>query len=473
MMRSLFSGVAGLKSHQTRMDVIGNNIANVNTTGFKSSRVTFQDTLNQTLVGASSAGTSTGGTNPEQIGLGVSVGSIDTLMTNGSTETTGKNTDLAISGSGFFIVNNGDNNYYTRDGAFSFDEDGTLVLPGSGVKVQGWNGDAAAGTIDTTAAPTTIKIPADSSLAAKATTSATYSKNLNASALTIASVSGTAGDGTAIASSTSGSYTMSTTGTTNATAKSLTLTMSDGTTQTVTTGSTTYTVGDSVPVTTTMTVYDSLGTKYSVPLTLEKTSTANTWTAKIAAHTAATDGYTNSAVTDTITFNTDGSYKSGSPGTLAITAFSDNAAASSIAIDYTGLTQYAGESTAACTDYDGYAAGSLKSVSFDSSGIATATYTNNEKRTIAQVALATFNNPAGLEKSGGSLYSVSNNSGKAQVATVSASGSTLTPSALEMSNVDLASEFSSMIVTQRGYQSNSKIITVSDEMLETLIGMKR
>jgi flagellar hook protein FlgE len=479
MMRSLFSGVSGLKSHQTRMDVIGNNIANVNTTGFKSSRVTFQDTLNQTLVGASSSNGTTGGTNPEQIGLGVGIGSIDTIMTDGSTETTGKNTDLAISGSGFFIVNNGSNSYYTRDGAFSFDEDGYYVLPGSGVKVQGWNGDPATDSISTSGAPTDIKVPADSSLAAKATTKAAFTKNLNASAPTITSMTAVLGDGTS-STKTTGSFTMDTTGTTSATAKSITLTMSDGTTQTVTTGTTTYTATNSMPVTTTMTVYDSLGNKYAIPMTLEKKGgSANTWTATIAANAAGKDSAgnviaTNAAVSQDIVFNADGSYKSGSPATLNFTAFNDNAAApSSVTLDFTGLTQYASESTASCTTSDGYPSGSLKSVSFDSSGILTATYTNNERRKIAQVAMATFNNPAGLEKSGGSLYSVSNNSGKVQIATVSASGCKVTPSAIEMSNVDLASEFSSMIVTQRGYQSNSKIITVSDEMLETLIGMKR
>ena len=121
MMRSLFSGVSGLKNHQTRMDVIGNNIANVNTTGYKSGRVTFTDTLNQTLSGASSATTGKGGTNPKQIGLGSSVGTVDTIFTDGSLQSTGKNTDIALSGNGLFMVKNETGTYYTRNGAFEFD----------------------------------------------------------------------------------------------------------------------------------------------------------------------------------------------------------------------------------------------------------------------------------------------------------------------------------------------------------------
>ena len=128
MMRSLFSGVSGLKGHQTRMDVIGNNIANVNAVGFKSSRVTFADTLSQTTAGASSPGETIGGTNPKQIGLGTGVASIDLLFTDGSVQSTGKNTDLCLSGNGLFVVKNGNETYYTRDGAFEFDAQGNYSL---------------------------------------------------------------------------------------------------------------------------------------------------------------------------------------------------------------------------------------------------------------------------------------------------------------------------------------------------------
>ena len=136
------------------------------------------------------------------------------------------------------------------------------------------------------------------------------------------------------------------------------------------------------------------------------------------------------------------------------------------------MTQYASESTVAGTA-NGYADGTLKSISIDSKGVITGTYTNGVNQSEAQIAIAAFNNPSGLTKSGSSLYTVSNNSGTPNVKTATALGVSLTPSALEMSNVDLANEFSDMIITQRGFQSNSKIITVSDEMLETLVNMKR
>ena len=184
MMRSLYSGVSGLKNHQTRMDVVGNNISNVNTTGFKSSRVTFSDTLSQTLSGASAPTENTGGTNPKQIGLGSSVSSIDTLFTDGSVQNTGKNTDLCLSGNGLFVVKpskDSDELYYTRNGAFEFDAKGNLVMPGSGMYVGGRM--AKDGVISSNGDEVdVIHIPVGSSMPATATTAVTYDKNLNANA---------------------------------------------------------------------------------------------------------------------------------------------------------------------------------------------------------------------------------------------------------------------------------------------------
>ena len=163
MLRSLFSGVAGLKSHQTRMDTIGNNIANVNTTGFKSSRTTFADTLFQTVAGASSPTDNLGGTNPKQIGLGTGVASLDTIFTDGSVQSTGKNTDLCLSGNGLFVVKSSQGTYYTRDGAFEFDANGNYVLPGSGLYVQGWM--AKNGKLTTTGGTENITIQSGKSMA--------------------------------------------------------------------------------------------------------------------------------------------------------------------------------------------------------------------------------------------------------------------------------------------------------------------
>ena len=196
MMRSLFSGVSGLKSHQTRMDVIGNNIANVNTTGFKSSRTTFADTLSQTLSGASAPQDNLGGTNPKQIGLGTGVASIDLLFTDGSVQSTGKNTDLCLSGNGLFVVKQGNQTYYTRDGAFEFDSEGNYVLPSSGLYVQGWT--AKDGVLSTAGAVGNIQIAAGKSMEAKQTASASYTNNLKAdtAGYEISSISVNYADGT-------------------------------------------------------------------------------------------------------------------------------------------------------------------------------------------------------------------------------------------------------------------------------------
>ena len=686
MMRSLFSGVSGLKSHQTRMDVIGNNIANVNTTGFKSSRTTFADTLSQTLSGASAPQDNLGGTNPKQIGLGTGVASIDLLFTDGSVQSTGKNTDLCLSGNGLFVVKQGNQTYYTRDGAFEFDSEGNYVLPSSGLYVQGWT--AKDGVLSTAGAVGNIQIAAGKSMEAKQTASASYTNNLKAdtAGYEISSISVNYADGTSktglsnfeATPSAKGSITLHTdkgtaipldetaaypfttgdalAGKTLWTSKidsvqaegggaTLTLRTDDavfsidgkqeltckapltdgnaysvGGTYTITgtidakgvttnspaTGQTTlkvtlndaannntkititvpqpenfnYKDGDAVSfslpiksikaaagaklntangqqvsldkelditladqtygykgtaadgsvasiervgqgtaysyngkeissvsivttdgkildglsgakyqkgsmfypsLTTSLSIYDTEGKSHSVPVLLTKTN-ANTWAASLANGTNSTtitesngDVVTVSLDSSEIKFDTSGRYVSGN-GTLKL-KYADHdgkqtATDQSVTVNFAALTQYSGSSTVK-GDTDGNAAGTLSSVSVDSSGTITGTYTNGIKQTEAQIAVAQFTNASGLTKTGNSLYQESNNSGTANVKTASDLGVTITPSALEMSNVDIANEFSDMIITQRGFQSNSKIITVGDEMLETLINMKR
>ena len=937
MMRSLFSGVSGLKSHQTRMDVIGNNIANVNTTGFKSSRTTFADTLSQTLTGAGAPQKDNGqavlgGTNPKQIGLGTGVASIDTIFTDGSVQSTGKNTDLCLSGNGLFVVakviKGKDVQYYTRDGAFEFDADGNYVLPSSGLFVKGWT--AENGVLPTTkngSNMTKITIPSGKSMAAKATGTVTYEKNLNASVPTIVSIAGgsatktymengasatastgtpvtltvkypdgttqqltktegkylvggtidreiqtksgvvtssddtdpvsvtlkngktytvstananmnygfttsTSGEnvtasakqqvtlyyddngttksipgaeglttgsytvggtyqgaevttGTVTASTdtplvlklddgtehtvTSGSYVIGTDtytypeqlatgkvngvevtkGTVTATADTplklklddgtehevtsgsydigtdytystgtakitsveatkgtvtastdtpLTLTLDDGTKHEVMSGSyvigtdtytystapatatikdasqsytiqkmdvltlgggkgttvrvggfaeesnlssatadadttvyingsvaktsgsyklgetytgdeittnglttdaatadkglllyladgttatgaigTAYTIGDgykytnaggtsettttitgfaytgtvtslatrsdiaaidyvekgtitqmetpsegttasaenpvtltlsdgtsvqettgsyqkgtSLPITTTATIYDSLGGKHEATVFFTKMgvgtasdgSATSKWVVSLDLDHTTSGAVSTQTSTDTngikttltmpvgeLVFNSSGAYVSGS-GNLQLTLTNGAGPQQTVSVSLSNLTQYASGNTLVGTG-DGNAAGTLSSVSIDSSGIITGTYTNGVKQAEAQVAVAQFKNASGLTKTGSSLYQESNNSGTAEFNTASDLGVTITPSALEMSNVDIANEFSDMIITQRGFQSNSKIITVGDEMLETLINMKR
>lgn len=475
MMRSLFSGVSGLKGHQTRMDVIGNNIANVNTTGFKSSRATFADAISQTTSGASSPTGNLGGTNPKQIGLGANVSSIDLIFTDGSVQSTGKNTDLCLSGSGLFVVKQGIQTYYTRNGAFEFDAEGNYVMPGSGLFVQGWMGEN--GTVNTSGAVTNINVPSGKSMAARATGAVTYANNLNSDMLMLKSVTGgTTVNGRQVATASS----------------AVTLTFSDGTTQTVTSGS--YVSGHSMPITTTATVYDSLGTSHSVPILLEITQknpgTGNTWTAVVAPtlksggvidttiHCADGTIITPTLSSTTIKFNTAGAYDSASTvGSLSLAYTPPRRGAGvatpqPVALSFADVTQYAGSNTVNASG-DGNAAGTLSSLSIDASGTITGTYTNGIKQAEAQIAIAQFNNASGLTKTGNSLYQESNNSGTPNVKTAGDLGVTITGSALEMSNVDIANEFSDMIVTQRGFQSNSKIITVSDELLETVINMKR
>lgn len=514
MMRSLYAGVSGIKVHQTRMDVIGNNIANINTVGFKSSRTTFADVLSQTQSGASEPSETRGGISPRQIGLGVAVASIDLLTADGSPQSTGKNTDVALSGNALFVLNNGGQTVYTRDGAFEFDAEGNYVLPGSGYKVQGWNG--IDGTITTNALPEDINVRAGKTMPANATTTVSYNGNLNASDLIITNISYVPRGGNAT-NATNGVFID---GNTNIMA---TLTLSDGSTRRVTSGY--YEVGYSIPVTTVASVYDAEGGTHSVTLLLDRKqdATDNEWrmylsptgknadgtdmtAADIAAITAPpetvyidTSGSsvtipanttgsadTNGQFCKSIYFNSDGSLKTADNGnantnvtqdattTLGFTAANGIGATTpqQVTVNFSGLTQYSGNTSASPTT-DGNAYGILQSISIDSSGVIKGTYTNGVIQDEAQIAVAQFVNFSGLTKVGTSTYQESNNSGQANVKTVDALGVSITPSALEMSNVDLANEFADMIVTQRGFQSNSKIMTVGDEMLETLINMKR
>lgn len=496
MMRSLYSGVSGLKNHQTRMDVVGNNISNVNTTGFKSSRVTFSDTLSQTLSGASAPTENRGGTNPKQIGLGSATSAIDTLFTDGSVQSTGVNTDLCLSGNGLFIVKDGDLSYYTRNGNFKFDKEGYYVNS-DGLKVQGWSATTPGDAINTNGQPSEICIPAGKTMAASATKVATFSKNLDAAEPMIASMSVTYADGTTaeVKADTTDVVEVgkkfdaaagAVAGPNAKIVASITLKMTDGTTTTETSGA--FKLKNSKPKTTIATIYDSLGNAHNVTIYMTKTDvssqTGNKWT--ISLDPAVTDPTATSTQTiiesdgtKTIVnmtalelqFDVNGGLKTGS-GTATLTL--DNGAGNnqSVNLTFDDVTQYAGSNTAFATT-DGNAAGTLKSVSIDSNGVITGTYTNGLNVQEAQVAIAQFNNASGLTKTGNSLYTESNNSGTPNVGTVNGLGCTVTPSSLEMSNVDMASELTDMIVTQRGYQSNSKIITVSDELLETLINMKR
>src|ERR1700687_2035339 len=183
MMRSMFSAISGLKNHQTMMDVVGNNIANVNTVAFKQSRVTFEDILSQTVRGASGPQGGRGGVNPEQIGLGVVLGGIDTIQSQGTLQSTGKSTDMAIQGDGYFVMSDGKQKFFTRDGAFDLALDGTLASASSGLHVLGWQANPVSVLVTTTVPPPNVAVPIGSGMTGKMSTSLTVMGNLDSNNL--------------------------------------------------------------------------------------------------------------------------------------------------------------------------------------------------------------------------------------------------------------------------------------------------
>jgi flagellar hook protein FlgE len=402
VLRSLFSGITGLRQHQTLMDVVANNIANVNTTGFKSSTVVFEDTLSQMLKPASSPTGLTGGINPAQVGLGVQLGAIDTNFGQGSAQTTGKATDLMIQGDGFFLLRNGNETTYSRAGAFTFDTNGYLVNP-EGHLVQGWYGTK--GVVNTDTTPTDLKIPANTTIAPTASSKVTLNGNITA-----------------------------------------------GTVTAMTLGATTY---DGQGVAHVLSIAFASNTPPAFDITVTDTSDPNVPQA---------------SGTGTVAFTASGAYDS-TASTDPVITLADGTA---ITVSVAGLTQYGGPKTMAVTAVDGAASGTLQQFQISSDGSVLGVFTNGQKLTIAQLALANFNNPEGLEKLGNTEYRSTFNSGLAQVGTAESGGrGQLLGGTLEMSNVDLAQEFSNLIIAQRGFQANSRVITTSDQMLQDLVDLKR
>lgn len=419
MLRSLFAGVSGLRNHQIRLDAIGNNISNVNTTGYKGSRVTFQDVLYQTIAGASSPQGGRGGMNPKQVGLGVGVSSIDTIVTQGNIESTGRNTDMAIEGDGYFVVSDGGQSYYTRAGAFGLDAQGNLSLPGTGMRVMGWTPDASGVLDPNNALPGYIQIIRGQEMAPQATTSVEYLGNLDSRAAT----------------------------------------------------------GDTV--TTQKTIFDSQGNTHQLTIVFTKLNPATnpnewTWTATSDAGVVDDGGAPAGPATGTVEFTVGGAYSGVTGATTVHISGIPGVADINITPDFDSLTQYGNVASANAGDQDGYSRGSLSEFSVDPRGVVTGYYSNGRSRPLAQVAMAVFNNPEGLTRAGNTLFQESNNSGTAQVGTALSGGrGVIKPGSLEMSNVDLSQEFTNLIITQRGFQASSRVITSSDEMLQELVNLKR
>ncbi|MBQ0051503.1 MAG: flagellar hook protein FlgE [Treponema sp.] len=464
MMRSLYSGVSGLQNHQTRMDVIGNNISNVNTTGFKRGRVNFQDMISQQLSGAAKPTEEKGGVNPKEVGLGMTVAAIDTVFTQGNLQSTGISTDIAIQGNGFFIEKNGEKTFYSRAGAFGVDSNGTLVNPASGLRVQGWmaremNGEMI---VQTAATPTDLVIPVGSKDPAKATQNINFACNLNKMTPEIPENGATEAD---IAK-----------GTWNTEFK----------------------------------IYDSFGNQHMLNVSFSRVQgNPNQWRANVQIDPenadftqtriglGTTDGMANEFIINfdnygTLASVTDSAGNVSNPDGEVILQASYTVPEANANEDGTPyrqtmninlgtigsmvntVTQSASSSSTKAFYQDGYTLGYLDNFKIDSTGTITGVYSNGTNRTIGQIALATFANQGGLEKAGDNTYVESNNSGMAKInASGIAGAGSLLAGALEMSNVDLTEQFTDMIVTQRGFQSNAKTIQTADTLLETVLSLKR
>lgn len=448
MLMSLYSGVSGLKSQQTKLNVIANNISNVNTTGYKEQTVSFADLLSQTISAASQPTASTGGTNPLQIGLGTSVASISTNMAVGSTQYTGIDTDVAIGGEGFFIVKGGSEGEYqfTRAGNFEWDKDGNLTV--NGYLVCGWMDydESSDGSYEFNTQKDVEPINL-------------YSDSYNGNKKVIAAQETTAATITATLDST-------------ATAQGTAL-------------SDIGTVPDEADATATITAYDAQGNSYEVLVNYYKcaTGTDATYGEVTSWYWEAVPSDTTAAVSGTssgyLLFDSNGSIITDATAydptvSVAVTPSTGGTDAIDISLDMSQSSTTA-DGDSITVDADGYEAGELSSISIGTDGVITGTYDNGESQPLGMLSLAVFSNAAGLEKIGDNLYVTSANSGEFQggVAVGSSGTSSLSTGVLEMSNVDLAQEFSEMMITQRAYQANSKVISTSDEILEVLVNLIR
>jgi flagellar hook protein FlgE len=427
MLRSLFSGITGLRAHQQMMDVTGNNIANVNSSGYKSQTAVFESVISQAVkapgapVAAGANAAARGGVNGVQIGLGVQLAGVSTNFGQGSSQLTGVSTDFAIQGSGFFTTNNGTENLFTRAGSFTLDANGRLVSPDGSI-VQGYMANAA-GVVNPNAAPQDVTLPVATLLPAVSSTTMKMAGNLSADAAA----------GTTVISS--------------------------------------------------ITTYDVLGAESQTTATFTKAAGVGAWNVKL----TAPGGVAGTAID--VTFDANGVLATPAAvnGTNSIPVLNRPAVAAAVgppavvavpvanfAVDVTGLTQYSAPSSFGITEQNGAGVGALTTFTTTSDGQLIGIYSNGKKQALAQLAIATFNNPDGLEKVGDTSYRTSVNSGVALIgaATVGGRGS-IQGGTLEMSNVDLASEFTNLIVAQRGFAANSRTMTAADEMLQELMSIKR
>ena len=571
MMRSLYSGVAGLKTHQTRMDVIGNNIANVNTTAYKSSSMTFSELMSQTTQKASGANATTGvgGTNAKQIGLGVKAGAINTaITTQGSAQSTGNPFDIMITGDNFFVVSNGSENFFTRDGSFYVDGAGNLAMTSTGYNVMGWGVDETTGNIkQDTVTALRIMSAANMTYPPEATTQANISGILDENDKDVTSANGKTvnlnffdargysytakftfkqSSGTA-----SNEYSMELTKLLDSTGAEIDISkvkFGDNSTQTLQTpvtfagdtyewdgkqlktkadkkvvadlsaafnadGSLIDTSNDAAAAKAQQETLDAIAAAYGYEGSTDEflklyqkdakgtEVTVETMLGNMAKSTTAQGDLVLTTDKDKpmtmdgrffegvkVIFDTDtgklkqvGSNVTDFKTNVDFTPLGGNF--SNITIDLSECTNYdnKGTSTIGATsgDLDGLGTGrrlgDMIGVFIQKDGMIYASYDNGMTKLLGQIATAAFANASGLEKEGDNLYSATLNSGEFDGigVDITAGGGYMSPGQLEMSNVDLSSEFTEMITTQRGFQANSRIITVSDTLLEELTNLKR
>ena len=470
MMRSMFSGVSSLRAHQLRMDVIGNNIANVNTVGFKASSVSFAETFSQTLRGASSSSDSRGGTNPMQVGLGATNAAIAVNHTKGSIQRTDVATDLMIDGSGFFMVSsdkNGQNMFYTRAGNFAMDEQGYMVTP-DGFFVLDVNKKA-------------IQVNMSDTKNATATDRLTLVGNLNVDDgdyTTTVDIYDSLGDiqtmninfiGNALRSEIPPGIQLGAGNATGVPVGNDPLNLDANGNPIATVPARNYSFKR-------MTITNADGTETfpdpaaATPLDLYAMFNENGEIVDIVS-VAAGDSPLDDAITsfsDTLNVNVNGA------AIIDLAISRDMFFANGDPTKSRVFTQVSKASDAKGVQLEGISAGSIDTFNISSKGEIIGIYTNGERKVLQVLGLVDFDNPAGLEKIGGNLFQNTPNSGVPKYgAPATGSFGSVTPGALEMSNVDLAAQFTDMITTQRGFQANSRVITTSDEILQELVNLKR
>lgn len=505
MMRSLFAGVAGLRTHQTRMDVIGNNIANVNTTAYKSQSMVFSDLMYQTTQKASGANAQTGvgGTNARQIGLGSKTGAIKTaIASQGAAQSTNDPFDIMISGDAFFVVSNGSENFFTRDGSFYIDGKGNLAMTSTGYNVMGWQPDPTdpqnikKGTVG----PLRLMTGANMTYPPEATTKATvdgvidkYDTDVNSddgrvmnleffdnqgykytAKLSVHAIDGDKGqfyvkldniidaEGNSIMYDKDGKEIPGVTDkfTFGSGTDSIKAPQDDGT-------------GNMVPSDVMMKNPNFDSSKPADPATNpEKIPVTNAIVLQYVegegtfSYVGLEAGLDSGGETTKLNFGGLPIFPANGIDIDFSATFNYNKNGVSTMSSYAGLENGEGE---------GRKVGDLSGITVQKDGKIYASYDNGQRRLLGQIAVATFANPSGLEKEGDNLYSATMNSGDFDGVgeDITQNGGRMDSGMLEMSNVDLSQQFTEMITTQRGFQANSRIITVSDTLLEELTNLKR